>query len=361
MPTQTLNQAVQVALVNFLQGQPGNPPEENANTLLQFFYLIQLQKLLGTETILPEAQRHLWLQSIREAQKTNGSFQLEASASEYSELTNTALALITLQEFDRDLKYPLYASRQFVERTYTEDWFARHAQFLEQTTLSPQDAIQSGKRVLYTGSVLLKAFQDGLLDDTAIDFFLNCCDARANPQTGFWLPGAVATDCTGLIDAFFRTQLYFFLKRQVPYPRPMIHSILSLQQKNGHFSSDEANWLLADLAAVTILAGLSKLKGVPHFRIRRALKRTRRAFRNLIASKTDWNLQAIVRQNWLCETVELPGLNDKKLSTIIFMFYILILNLLIESHPGRGRNLNPILLKMSTSPCFTYVAPADEY
>lgn len=246
----------------------------NAATRSEFIYQLQLVNLIGQGKQFPLNSRNNWIQILREIQQPDGFFDSGADSVSTARLALTAISVATLHQLGSDIRFPIYHAGQFRDRHFTENWFRENEKQYQQSPQQQNDALICGKSILNTFTLLEKAYCDGLLAETDLIFFFNCSDAQAKPESGFWLSDSTETGLlNALIDALFRTQAYIFFGRYLPYPQKMIQSLLKMQQGNGHFTSNSTNFLICDLAAVTLLAHLYQTTRFNKFWIRRALKR----------------------------------------------------------------------------------------
>lgn len=257
---------------------------KNPTTRYEFIYLLQLINLIGQGKKFPIHSRNNWIQILRESQQPDGYFTSSPETNFTSRLALTAISIATLHQLGGDIQFPIYQANQFSNRQFTENWLREiEKQFLK-SSQQEKDALASGKSILNTFILLDKAYCDGLLADTHLIFFFNCCDALARPESGFWLSTPTNTaHSTVLIDALFRTQAYIFFGRHLPYPKQMIQSIIKMRQSNGHFTSNASYFLLCDLAAVTLLVYLYQSIDFKRFWIRSALRRLLRAYHKTVA------------------------------------------------------------------------------
>jgi len=216
-PIQSLPEAIYTKLLEIYGDTPFNFKSEKIISRFEFIYLRQFFQLLGKNLELSLDERNFWLNEIRDYQETDGYFTTGSHSTPLIKLSTTALSIVTLQQMDADLKYPIYNINQFEERKYTENWFNNIKSFVNQSDFLEIDAIQSGKLFLNMATLLEKAYQDGLLLDEVLPFFYNCCDSQADPVSGLWLPGSTEqSHFLGLVDALFRTRAYLFWGRLFP-------------------------------------------------------------------------------------------------------------------------------------------------
>ncbi len=304
---------------------------ENSITRCEFIYLLQLINLIGQGKQFPLSSRNNWIQILREPQQPDGYFGTTPGADFAAQLALTAISIATLHQLGGDVRYPIFSARQFADRQFTENWFREIEIRFQQSSQQEQDAIASGKSVLNMFTLLDKAYCDGLLADKPLIFFFNCCDAQAKPDSGFWLADSVnLSNSNALIDALFRTQAYIFFGRYLPYPEQMIQSILKMQQRNGHFSSNPASTLISDLAAVTLLAHLYQSANFKHFWIRLACRRILKAYHTATIREIDTIFQPIPNQPIVTEALLYADKSENRLNKTVALYYFSLIQALIS-------------------------------
>jgi hypothetical protein len=337
-------------LGQFFRQLPAENLPRNPAHPIQFVYLFVLQRLLGLPQIVPPELVQSWLRQIRENQQADGYFLQNATVADFSQLSFSALSVAALQIADQETRFPLYFTRVFADHPFTESWFQQSQNILITPECPIKQALETGKTFLYTSSLLGKGFSDGILTDTVLAYFFNCSDARANPETGFWVQNESQLSVQGLVDGWSRVQAYFFFKRSLPYPQKMLHSLLRLQRQSGHFHSSEEYFLLTDLAALTILAELSRQAGGFQFRIQRTIRRVIKAVNQLAPVETDF-LPPFPKE-WFAESSEFSSEVENNLQQIVLFYYRMVFQQLSEFVHEKKRNVN-FEVRM-TSPCFTF-------
>lgn len=335
-----------IAARAFDQFQQQLPQGSAPGQQIQFIYLLALHRMLGLPRSPAPEWAHDWLQQIRENQQADGYFLQNTPATDFSQLAFSALSVAALQLADLDIRFPLYFIRGFADQTFTENWFLQPQNILITPECSIRQAVNTGKTFLYTASLLGKTVADGILTDTALKFFLDCNDARVNPATGFWVQNESHLSAQGLVDGWARAQAYFYFNRSLPYPQKMLHSLLHLQRRTGHFHTCAENFLLTDLAALTFIAALSRqMRGI-QLRTQWAIKRVNAAVNRLVPVTHD--TLPPFPSPWVAESTELGfGLENNLQQVVLFYYWVAVQQLteaLREKH-----TINTI-----TSPCFTF-------
>lgn len=340
---------VERKIAEILPQLPGEATTSKPAHQIEFMYLYVLNKFFGSPRFFSTELQNDWLHQIRENQQADGHFLQSATVTDFNQLAFTALSVGILQIADLDIRFPLYSTRIFKDPTFTENWFQETQHILITPDCSITKALQTGKTFLYTTCLLNKSVNDGFLEDTVLSYFLDCSDARANPETGFWLQNESKPSIQALVDSWSRIQAYSFLNRPLPYPQKMLHSVLHLQKRNGHFHSNEENFLLVDLVAMVILAALSQPMRSINLRIRRKLKRVVKAVNQIVPLETD--SIPVFPKSWLCESLEFEDESENNLQEIVLLYYRLIFEQLAATIFTKSK----FEFKLATSsPCFTF-------
>lgn len=296
--TQSLNQEIYKKLLQIFQDLFLENDSEPKPTLSDFIYSILLFHLLGKKTPLPPDTLQAWIQKLRNTQQANGFFILTENETAAAQLESTALAITILKILDSDLKYPIYDARRFEKFDHIESWISQTNCLSPTENTTHQDAIWHGKSIVSMATILNKSFLDGLIDNPGLSYFIDCCDATANPDTGTWVPSGSEWRQPGIIDVFYRMQTYNFWNRQLPYPHKMLHSVFSVQNWNGHFGAAKENYLITDLAAISIMVTNYQQESFHQYRIRRSLKRVAGAMNKLIKKNSGWDLAPFLEIKW---------------------------------------------------------------